>query len=209
VVDRIKEVMTPIVSFIKVNVIDKFVSLFDKASSVISEKLKPLKRAIANPIIDGINWALEKLELGLNAIVKGINTFFSKFSGLVSLASKVTGDDWGGINLITGSISLGRIPKYQTGGFPEDGLFFANHNELIGGFTNGKTTVANNEQIIAGIERGVRDANAEQNALLREQNALLRQILAKDTGISSRDVFNAVRTESNNYTKRTGQPAFV
>ena len=55
-------------------------------------------------------------------------------------------------------VQLGRLPMYQTGGFPEDGLFMANHNELVGKFSNGKTAVANNEQIVAGIEYGVERA---------------------------------------------------
>ena len=71
------------------------------------------------------------------------------------------------------------IGKYATGGFPEDGLFMANHNELIGKFTNGKTAVANNEQIVSGIAKGVSEASSEQNDLLREQNKLLAKLLAK------------------------------
>lgn len=47
---------------------------------------------------------------------------------------------------------------FATGGFPEDGLFFANHSELVGQFSNGKTAVANNEQITAGIASAVYDA---------------------------------------------------
>ena len=47
---------------------------------------------------------------------------------------------------------------YAKGGFPEDGLFMANHNELVGQFSNGKTAVANNEQIVTGIEYGVERA---------------------------------------------------
>ena len=127
---------------------------------------------------------------------------------MASWASKVLGKEWSGVKLIA-DISLPRIPKYQTGGFPEDGLFFANHNELVGKFSNGQTAVANNEQIISGITRGVRDANAEQNTLLREQNALLRQILAKDMGISSRDIFDAVRSEDRAYINRNGVSAFA
>ena len=50
---------------------------------------------------------------------------------------------------------------------------------------------------------------AEQNALLREQNELLAQILEKPTGISSREAFNAVRGEANNYYRRTGNGAFL
>lgn len=51
-----------------------------------------------------------------------------------------------------------RINWYANGGFPEDGLFFANHRELVGQFTNGRTAVANNQQIIEGIASGVAPA---------------------------------------------------
>lgn len=53
------------------------------------------------------------------------------------------------------------LSQYATGGFPEDGLFFANHSELVGKFSNGKTAVANNEQIVEGIKRGVSEAISE------------------------------------------------
>ena len=87
------------------------------------------------------------------------------------------------INKIPGvsikKIDLLTIPRFQTGGFPEDGLFMANHNELVGKFSNGKTAVANNDQIVEGITGGVYAANQEQNGLLREQNKLLRQLVDK------------------------------
>ena len=50
---------------------------------------------------------------------------------------------------------------------------------------------------------------AEQNELLREQNNLLAQLLEKPTGITSRDIFNATRSEANNYYRRTGNGAFL
>lgn len=53
------------------------------------------------------------------------------------------------------------IPSYKVGGFPEDGLFFANHNELVGQFDNGRTVVANNTNIQSGIKEGVKEAVAE------------------------------------------------
>ena len=52
------------------------------------------------------------------------------------------------------------ITTHATGGFPEDGIFMANHNELVGKFSNGKNVVANNMQIIEGIEEGVASAIA-------------------------------------------------
>ena len=84
------------------------------------------------------------------------------------------------------------IPQFAIGGFPEDGLFMANHNELVGQFSNGKTAVANNQQITDGIAIAVQNANSEQNELLRQQNELLRAILQKPT-LGNDDVFNAAR----------------
>lgn len=50
---------------------------------------------------------------------------------------------------------LDSLPAYKTGGFPEDGLFMANRSELVGKFSNGKTAVANNEQITQGFADGI------------------------------------------------------
>lgn len=62
--------------------------------------------------------------------------------------------------------------------------------------------------IADGVRQGLSSSQAEQNALLREQNELLMQILEK-TGISSSDLFNAVRRESRQHYNQTGTSAFV
>lgn len=71
-----------------------------------------------------------------------------------------------GMTMKTNATTL--IPGYATGGFPEDGLFFANHSELVGKFSDGKTAVANNQQITDGIEeaayRGYMRALATQGS---------------------------------------------
>lgn len=59
---------------------------------------------------------------------------------------------------ITGKGSNLKISAYATGGFPEDGLFMANSGELVGQFSNGRTAVANNMQIISGIQQAVTQA---------------------------------------------------
>lgn len=51
-----------------------------------------------------------------------------------------------------------RISGYATGGFPEDGLFYANSQELVGRFSDGRTAVANNLQILEGIKQAVLEA---------------------------------------------------
>ena len=70
----------------------------------------------------------------------------------------------GGVIAGTAATVYASIPKYATGGFPEDGLFYANSGEMVGGFTNGKTAVANNDQIVEGITQGVYSAMMAYNA---------------------------------------------
>lgn len=75
------------------------------------------------------------------------------------------------------TIEFIKLPTFATGGFPEDGLFMANHGELVGKFSNGRTAVANNEQIIEGIARGVSQANAEEVVLLNQTVGILTELV--------------------------------
>lgn len=58
--------------------------------------------------------------------------------------------------------------------------------------------------IASGIVDGMSMSQADQNRLLREQNELLRQLLAKDTGISSNDIFESVKRSNRQAYNRTG-----
>lgn len=94
---------------------------------------------------------------------------------------------------------------YADGGVPSAGLFFANENgvpEYIGRFGN-KPVVANNEQIVEGIKRGVAEANYEEKALLREQNELLRALLDKDNSVYVGD--DDIGRANVRYTQKRGQ----
>lgn len=108
-----------------------------------------------------------------------------------------------------------KVKHYATGGFPEDGWFRASHGEMIGQFDNGQSVVANNNQITNGIAIAVQEANREGNMLMRQelsmlrrQNELLMGILEKETGITQKDIFNAVRSENYMFKQRTGKSAF-
>lgn len=94
------------------------------------------------------------------------------------------------------------IPAYEVGGFPEDGLFFANHNELIGQFSNGKTVVAPNPDIQKGIEeaayRGFVRASAEntrETSLLEELIDAVRE--GKQIVVDGRELVSAYDRRKN------------
>lgn len=92
----------------------------------------------------------------LNSLVNGISSAISWIRGLIDHMNVLASG--GGISLFGGHLTIGTPPAHAEGGFPEDGLFMANHGELVGKFSNGRTAVANNEQIVAGISAGVFDA---------------------------------------------------
>ncbi len=50
---------------------------------------------------------------------------------------------------------------YANGGFPEEGPFYMNRGEIAGKFSNGKSVVANNQQITDGIKYAVKEGMAE------------------------------------------------
>lgn len=84
-----------------------------------------------------------------------------------------------------GTVTYGEMAQ---GGFVDSGQYFLAREagpELVGRIGN-RTAVANNDQIVAAVASGVRDANAEEIAVLREQNSLLRTIAAKNTNVSLR-----------------------
>ena len=146
-------------------------------------------KGLANKVVDVLNNVISALENMINKAIAGINDLLAKVneSGL--------GESLG-LELHIGNISFGRIPHFLTGGFPEDGLFYANHTELVGQFSNGRTAVANNEMIVAGIEeaayRGFSRAYAENDrevSLLEELIDAVRE--GKTISIDGRELVSA------------------
>ena len=117
---------------------------------------------------DAGNWNFSGIKEGLSSAfdaaisaVKGLWNSFAKWLNKKLTINIDTSSTIGaGIAEILGTstITLGKLPTFANGGFPEDGLFMANRGELVGKFSNDKTAVANNEQIVAGIEYGVERA---------------------------------------------------
>jgi hypothetical protein len=101
------------------------------------------------------------------------------------------------------NIQLGKLPTFQAGGFPEDGLFMANHNELVGQFSNGKTAVANNDQITKGIEE------ASYRGMMRAlQNADMGSKATFEIVGDPNGMFKVMQKQANQYSRTTGKNAF-
>lgn len=132
----------------------------------------------------------EKLKEGLN---NGISSVKSTLSGATGTLA-----EWLGVSFNVGA--------FANGGFPEDGLFLANHGELVGQFSNGKTAVANNEQITQGIANAVYPA--VYNAIVSAMGKSGSNVNVTLQGDASK-IFRVVQTQANNYTRQTGEPAFL
>ena len=163
---------------------EKWLKLFDNIKTALSAKwiqvvlwwntlgiVKWYNENVA-PWFTKEKWSFSGIKDGLtqsfNNAISTIKTIWNMFAQWINNALKINFsgldktfkilDKEFKINLPSFEVQLGRLPMYQNGGFPEDGLFMANRGELVGQFSNGKTAVANNEQIVTGIEYGVERA---------------------------------------------------
>ena len=156
----IKDALVGAYEWVKQNVVDPFVNAFKSLLGIASPStvfagfgkdiIEGLKNGIADTwhiITDFFSTAWENLK-----------TWWSGLS-LPSLNTSVNVTETTSGSSLKDTVKRNKRSGFATGGFPEDGLFFANHGELVGKFSNGKTAVANNEQIVAGISAGVEDAN--------------------------------------------------
>jgi hypothetical protein len=146
------------------------------------------KIASTRGALAGLATSMAAVALSVTSIVSNWDEMSSKQKGWVVAIASITAavaalafavyaatQQWGkAISVAGGVITAGAsvaaaIPMFKEGGFPEDGLFFANSGEMVGQFSNGRTAVANNDQIVTGITQGVYSAMMAYNAQTRGQ----------------------------------------
>ena len=172
IVENLMPSLRQVISVISVviNIINSVLGLIFNRFGEIFELLKPVVNiisAVLLPVLNVVLAVISTIAYVIEAMIKTIKDFFT-------LNWSKIGDDWKDMAEKVGeawkSMASGNaeiyaklgVEGYATGGFPrEDGLFFANHNELIGQFSNGQTAVANNEQITEGIYQAVLSAMRE------------------------------------------------
>jgi hypothetical protein len=164
------------------NIVAGIKDLWEKMSNAARTAftfVSDLVKSIGDKISATVNGVNEKVYSGITRMKDNVtNTFNGIKSTIANIITQVRGLfdfswslprpriphigwtwDWMEAAGISIPIPNFKLEWYAKGGFPdEDGLFMANHNELVGQFTNGRTAVANNEQIITGIKQGVIEA---------------------------------------------------
>lgn len=162
--------------------------------------------------VDNVTSMLSTLPKAFGTVFKNtanvVVGIFNQMIKSINEAMNVSWDDvdFGGDKVVQKGkaqlLKIGMIPQFSLGGFPEDGLFFANSNEMVGSFTNGKTAVANNDQIVAGIEQGV--YNAVMSAMSQGSQNVNVTLEGDAEGI-----FRVVRQQNRIYKNSTGTSAFA
>ena len=194
---NVQEIWSVVSGWFSDNVITPVSNSFSQACTNIASYFENLWKNVKNGVVGAMNVVIQSVEKAVNGVISMLNTLHWEIPDWVP---ELGGKSFG---FHIKPIALERIPMYEVGGFPEDGLFFANHNEMVGQFSNGRTAVANNDQIVAGIREGVKAAVTEALApYLSDIADTNREIAEKDASINvdGRELVNAI----NNRISRNG-----
>lgn len=139
-----------------------------------------------------------------SGVASGLEKTFGKAKEAIgrvwnSLAEKLNGSH----KVADGEINIDLPKVYANGGFPEDGLFFANHNELVGTFSNGKTAVANNAMIVEGIQSGVYSAVSRAMANNSTGSSYISNEIIVDGEVIARSITKAQEKRNIRYSPQT------
>ena len=179
----------------------------------------------------GFSGTMKEIQKGMDDTTKDLTTQTDKiaksftkdkwtFSGVIDGLKKTFEDALGGIkglwnkfvDKINGDHEIGsghfkiNLPRFAYGGFPdEDGIFMANHTEMIGKFSNGKTAVANNAEIVEGISAGV--YNAVSSAMARNgsgSDKYIANTIVVDGEVIARTITKAQQRQQMRYSPNMG-----
>ena len=185
IVDTIDTSNMAATGFTNLTTISGEIAKFGGKMKTYYEKIKDIKFAVMDSMVDSMNDVIDFAVRIKNEVdITKVNDFTEAINNLTKAVNSLPKSKTLTINAIYKT--SGTAPKtFATGGFPETGQMFVAREagpELVGNIGR-KTAVANNEQIVASVSRGVAEANSEQNTLLREQNNLLRAMLEKESGV--------------------------
>lgn len=156
---------------------------------IIKDAWDTLKRN-ATSIWDGIKRTITS---ALDSLTNRFRNLNWKFPHIKLPHFRLTGE----FSLMPPQVPQLSVDWYAKGGFPETGsLFMANEAgpELVGSM-NGRTAVANNDQIVAGIQRGVYEAM---------MSAMSSGTFNANVYLDGKQITDSVVRNVNNEARRTG-----
>lgn len=157
--EDVKAVWETVATWFQTTVIDPIVNAFSTAWETIRSTFETVVGAIEDLAKGIFNGVITLVEGAINRVIDGINGLIDGFNDVVEWGADLIGEDWSGLSLLS-RVSL---PRLASGGFVDEGqLFIAREAgaEMVGSM-GGRTAVANNDQIVAGITAGVSVANAD------------------------------------------------
>ena len=163
------------------NITDTYSKAFSSATANKAPSVTPYAD-ITKDYTDAISSATANKTVSVTASLTNEAEFTKQLKGALSASASIKTT----IGNTTSTIGKVSMSEYAQGGWPEVGELFISREagpELVGTI-GGSTAVANNDDIVQGIQGGVERANSEQNDLLRQQNSILMQLLNKDLTIS-------------------------
>ncbi|MEG0566418.1 MAG: hypothetical protein RR590_09410, partial [Hungatella sp.] len=176
---------------------------------------------ILNSIIDWFNKLPDRLfDIGKNMIKNIWNGMCSMGSWLMNKMEDFLGGIGEGLADVLGigkgaEVSISSVQKFAGGGFPNHGqMFIARENgpEMVGRI-GGRTAVANNDQIVDAVAKGVYAAirgigsGGDEESLYRAFKRALSEVDLKAV-LDSEKNFRDNQRKALEYKERTGKPAF-
>lgn len=192
------------------NVTTPIKNAFSTMKKKIKEIFDNLWKSVKNGVSGAMNTVIARIESAINSLIRGVNKVLSGFNNVVSVAAKVVGVDWSGVDLVK-EVKLPRVKAYATGGFMDKySIAKVGENGIpeLMGTVGGKPAVAGGQEI-TGIKDAINSTSAQEVSLLRQQNQLLQAILQKKFGITTSDIGKAARDYGREYYNRTGDNAYV
>lgn len=144
-------------------------------------------------------WTWSGIKDGLsnawNNAIEAVKQIWNRFANWINDKLNFSWDGIPGV-FDGGSISLGKIPTFETGGYVPSRytMFMAGENGVpeIAGTVGGKTAVAGGVEI-TGIKDAINSTAQQEIALLKQNNQLLQGILEKEFGITTDQIGIAAR----------------
>lgn len=192
------------------NVTTPIKNAFSTMKKKIKEIFDNLWKSVKNGVSGAMNTVIARIESAINSLIRGVNKVLSGFNNVVSVAAKVVGVDWSGVDLVK-EVKLPRVKAYATGGFMDKySIAKVGENGIpeLMGTVGGKPAVAGGQEI-TGIKDAINSTSKQEVSLLRQQNQLLQAILQKNFGITTNDIGKAARDYGREYYNRTGDNVYV